>query len=419
MAETMLLAFGRYLKLVRERRKLSLEDVATLTKSYPEPINKGYLSRVERGLARIGFSKMVALSRAYEVPLDAFGEKLSLDLEVDELKDAPKTEGKTFGELTEAGRALGHRGLKWHFYACVRDALPRAPVDPLHENYRDLREQVVMASLAHGVAAIAVGRYCLALVELGYVQDFLDALDVETVPLVFQQSAIAKRRLGEFREAARLSDRAVELAETSPRRRHLGDALEVRAIIANQSGEHSQAIETFQRAFAAYREAGRRTDCARTLNNLAQAYFEAGRTKASKRALSAADRLASQLGADAIRCRSRILLGEIEIRENNPSRAHELWHEAIEIARRTHDSVAHFKAEFQLFKLAIANGNTTAVNALGRRLNRMMPWISKSEPEVSEFRELYAIHRKPKQRSVAPSQHARPSPRNPIDRNSL
>ncbi|HZN55307.1 MAG TPA: helix-turn-helix transcriptional regulator, partial [Candidatus Polarisedimenticolaceae bacterium] len=88
MADRMLLAFGKYLRLVRERRKLSLTDVVTLTKSYPEPIGKGYLSRVERGLARVGFSKMVALSRAYEVSLDAFGEKLALDLEVDALKDS-------------------------------------------------------------------------------------------------------------------------------------------------------------------------------------------------------------------------------------------------------------------------------------------------------------------------------------------
>jgi hypothetical protein len=56
---------------------------------------------VERGLARVGFSKMVALSRAYEVSLDALGEKLALDLEVDAMKNPPQTNGKTFGELTE------------------------------------------------------------------------------------------------------------------------------------------------------------------------------------------------------------------------------------------------------------------------------------------------------------------------------
>src|SRR4030095_6168707 len=94
MADPSIVAFGRYLKIVRERRKLSLEDVAHLTKAYPEPVNKGYLSRVERGLNHVGFSKMVALSRAYEVPLDAFGERYALDLEVDRLRNPPETAGE-------------------------------------------------------------------------------------------------------------------------------------------------------------------------------------------------------------------------------------------------------------------------------------------------------------------------------------
>ena len=63
MADKMLIAFGKYLRILRDRRKLSLSDVVALTKSFPEPVGKGYLSRAERGLSRIGFSKMVALSR--------------------------------------------------------------------------------------------------------------------------------------------------------------------------------------------------------------------------------------------------------------------------------------------------------------------------------------------------------------------
>ena len=404
MADRMLIAFGKYLKILRDRRKLSLSDVVTLTKSYPEPVGKGYLSRVERGLARIGFSKMVALSRAYEVSLDAFGEKLSLDLEVDEMKNAPVTSGKTFGELTNQGIDFNQRGFLWHCYAALRDALLRAGLDPLYGDYQTQHEQVVRATLSHGIAARATGRYMLALAEFGFVSEHINALNEETRPIVFEQSAVAKMRLGALDEARLLADRAVVLANQSLLKKHLGDALDTRANLANRTSDFSSGIDGYQGAFAAYKAVNRQVDCARTMNNLAQTYFNVRRFKAARRALGAADRLATELGADAIRARSRILLGEIEALEGNVKKASTLWHDALEIARRTRDTVVHFKAEFQLFKLSIEQGNLTAANALGRRLNRMTPWISRSEPEIAEFARLFAIYRKPKQRGVAKPQ---------------
>jgi tetratricopeptide (TPR) repeat protein len=412
MAERMLVAFGKYLRLLRDRRKLSLSDVATLTKSYPEPVGKGYLSRVERGLARVGFSKMVALSRAYDVSLDALGEKLSLDLEVEELKNAPSTSGKSYGELTDAGVIFNQRGLKWHCYAVIRDALPLASVAPLHGSSRNEREQRTLATFAHGVAARMTGRNALALVEFEFVMNHLDALSEENVPVVFQQSAVAKRHLGAFDEANVLADRAVELATKAPEQKHLGDALETRGLLASQTNDHERAIAVLQTAFAAYKTVGRRVDCARTLNNLAQSYFNLRRYKAARRALGAAERLATELDANAIRARSRILLGEIEALDGNTRKASTLWHDAIELARRIRDTVVHFKAEFQLFKLSIAQGNLTVTNSLGRRLSRMTPWISRSEPEIAEFLRLYAVHRKPKQRGVANVQPAYVAQRN-------
>jgi transcriptional regulator with XRE-family HTH domain len=397
----MLIAFGKYLKILRDRRKMSLSDVVTLTKSYPEPVGKGYLSRVERGLARVGFSKMVALSRAYEVSLDALGEKLSLDLEVDELKNAPNTAGKTFGELTDIGVAFNERGLKWHCYAALRDALPRASIDSLHTGFGTQREQATRATLSHGIAARATGRYALALAEFGFVSEALDALSPETVPILFEQSAVAKMRLGILDEANSLADRAVELAHRAPLKRHLGDALDTRASLANQTSDFATGIENYQAAFAAYKAVGRRIDCARTMNNLAQTYFNVRRFKAARRALGAADRLATELGADSIRARSRILLGEIEALDGNLKKASTLWHDAIDIARKTRETIVQFTAEFQLFKLSIRQGNLVAANALGRRLNRMTPWVSRSECDVADFLRLYAIHRKPKQRGVA------------------
>jgi tetratricopeptide (TPR) repeat protein len=364
-------------------------------------------------LARVGFSKMVALSRAYEVSLDALGEKLALDLEVDALKNPPQTSGKTFGELRELGLDFIQRGLKWHCYATFRDALPRAAIDPLLPDCSSPAEQVTRAALSHGVAARATGRFTLALSEFEFVREHLDVLNDEVLPVVFEQSAVAKRHLGASDEAYALVDRAIELAKQAPKRRHLGDALSTRAYLASQDGNHGEALESYQSAFAAYKAIDGQLDCARTMNNLAQMYFNVRRFKAARRALGAAERLAIELGADSIRARSRVLLGEIEALDGNAKKASSLWHDAIEIARQTHDTVVHFKAEFQLFKLSIQQDNLTAANALGRRLNRMSPWISRSEPEVGEFLHLFAIYRKPKQRGVAKSQHERLASGNP------
>jgi tetratricopeptide (TPR) repeat protein len=286
-------------------------------------------------------------------------------------------------------------------------------MDPLHGDYRTQLEQVTRATLSHGIAARATGRYSLALTEFDFVRDNLNALSEEDSPIVFQQSAVAKRHLGSMDEARALADRSVELAKKTPERKHLGDALETRGLLASCAGEHARAIAELQEAFAAYKALGNSIDCARTLNNLAQSYFDVRRFKAARRALGAADRLATDSGADSIRARSRVLLGEIEAIDGNLKRASTLWHDALEIARRTRDTVVHFKAEFQLFKLSIEQDNLTAANALGRRLNRMSPWVSRSEPEVAEFLRLFAIHRKPKQRGVAKPQPERLAGRNP------
>jgi tetratricopeptide (TPR) repeat protein len=310
----MLVAFGKYLKILRDRRKMSLSDVVTLTKSYPEPVGKGYLSRVERGLARVGFSKMVALSRAYEVSLDAMGEKLALDLEVDTLKNAPNSNGKTFAELTDEGVVFNQRGMKWHCYATIR------------------------ATLSHGTAACGTGRYSLALTEFDYVREHLDVLSHGSVSVVLQQSAVAKRHLGAVAEAFELADQAVEIAKNAPDTKHLGHALETRALLANQTGDHDRSIAVLQEAFAAYKASNSQLDCARTLNNLANSYVSVRRLKAARRSAIAADKLATALGADSIRARSRIHLGEIAVLEGNAKQASVHLHDALEIARRIRDS---------------------------------------------------------------------------------
>ena len=228
MADPSIVAFGRYLKIVRERRKLSLEDVAHLTKAYPEPVNKGYLSRVERGLNHVGFSKMVALSRAYDTPLDALGERYGLDLESDRLRDAPETASLPFGELLEKAVRFIRAGKRLHAFVSIRDALVKARTDPVVPNYADVSEQVAAAYLIHGVTVIALGRYRLGQVEVSAAVA-MSALRAEFLPIVSHELSVIHRQLGDLAQAKHHAEAAIEAALNSPKNKYLGDAYAIRA----------------------------------------------------------------------------------------------------------------------------------------------------------------------------------------------
>ncbi len=72
--------FGRYLRRIREDRRLSLDAVEELTLGYPEPVTKSHLSRIENGQAIPTFPRMFALTQIYGVPISVMAERFEFDL---------------------------------------------------------------------------------------------------------------------------------------------------------------------------------------------------------------------------------------------------------------------------------------------------------------------------------------------------
>jgi transcriptional regulator with XRE-family HTH domain len=135
MAESSAVAFGRYLRTLRERRGHSLDDVESLSRAVPERIGKGYLSRCENGRQRLAFSKMITVCRVYDVPSEVLIERMELDLELDRV-GGPETEGLEFEELTKRGKKAAARGAMWEAgEPCGR--LTRTSAMQFH--WRDLR----------------------------------------------------------------------------------------------------------------------------------------------------------------------------------------------------------------------------------------------------------------------------------------
>lgn len=386
MAEQWTKAFGRYLRTLRERRQLSLQDVCSLSQPFADTLNKGYLSRCENGHQRLAFSKVIALSRIYDVPADVLLERMELDMELERV-GAPATEAMSFIELTDAGIEAAARGHKWEYYAFMRDALPLSVRDPLRDRYRDFADQIGNAHMNCASAAKTLGKTRYALHELHHLESAA-MLSPKFAPLLLDRISICYRSRGEFALAEKYIESAIAKAEATLNKDALGCLYGSRANLAVAQSNLQLATNFYQKAFGMLKETGRRAECARTLNNLAWCYLDMKRYQAARRAGLAAERLTRSLSMERPFALSQLLLGEIDELCNRHELATQRWREAVEIARQLGDKELRFKVEFLLFRQALNNGDLPAARALERRLRRLQLWVPKDTPEVAAFNSL-------------------------------
>lgn len=397
MAEPCTQAFGRYLRILRERRKLSLEDVCSLSRTFPDPVTKGYLSRCENGKQRLAFAKMIALSRIYEVSAEVLVERLELDMELDRV-GGPDTANMQYDALLARCRAAVDGGLYWDAYAYIRDAVHLA----FEPDDSTCASELVVAQMRCATIARALGRYRYALHE--FLQLRSDSrLEPSLRRLLLERLASCYENLQHLGLAEKYADEAITESVASGDETYLGFMYNTRALIASQRGNTELAASFYNKGYTLFRDQGRRVECPRMLNNLAQCYFNLRRYKAARRALEASQVLSLQVGQNRSFALSQLLLGEIDELEHRPHDAERRWREAVEAAKRLNDRVLRFKGEFLLFRRAIASEDQPAARAIGRRLRRLAPSIPSSVTELASFKAI--VHSE--QVTVAASQRGR------------
>jgi transcriptional regulator with XRE-family HTH domain len=384
MAETWSKAFGRYLRTLRQRRGLSLQQVSSLSQAFTERVEKGYLSRCENGFQSPAFSKMIPLARIYEVPADVLLERLELDLELDRI-GAPDTEGLTYEQATAAASSALEGGYLWRGYALLRDAVGKSQAAPLKASFRDLAEQFACAQMNCATAARGLGRHKFAVHEYHFVEHS-NALGPRLQVILWDRLSVCYRNTRQLETAEKYANAATAKARELGHADGLGLALSNQALIAFSRSDLGVAATLFQQAFEAFRSAGLDHSCARCLNNLGQVYFELRRLGAAKRTVLAAERLAARINQPRAQALSWILMGEIDCLEHRDERAAQRWKQAAEIARRLDDKQLCFKAEFFLYKQAQETGNLPAARSLQRRLNRLAGWVPEYTPELVRYR---------------------------------
>ena len=213
------------------------------------------------------------------------------------------------------------------------------------------------ALFSPGTAASGgTGRYSpQRFLNLTYVRENLDALKDGSMSVVLQQSAVAKRHLGGVPGALALwHDRCDRGRKNVADRKHLGHALETSALLAGQIGDHGRSIAVLQEAFAAYRGV-------ELPNRLRQNAEQPGQFLSQRSSLESGSTGGHRRRQDCNGAECRLdsehdqgFTSERSRRgKETKARPRCSGTDALEIARRTRNSVIHFQVEFQLFKLAI------------------------------------------------------------------
>ena len=398
MAEASAVAFGRYLRALRERRRLSLHRVCQLT---GDLLDKGALSRLERGQQVPSIFKLGPLSRVYEVSPEALIERMELDREVERL-GRPSTEGKTYEELHRfGGAALVRDNRKWEAYAYFRDALPLAGEDKRIPAWCNL------------VTAIrSLGKNALALHELSELQASGELAPAQRA-LVHERMSNCHRCLGDMRRAEECAESAAAQAIALGDSRTLAFAYTARANAALDQERWEAAYEDLRRALVAYRESAQQ-ECmlapnpafeAQVLLMLAESSIHLGNLARARRLALAAKRMSQEHGLPLGLAYSELHLGRIDEREGARGRARERFRRAAALAERTRNHRLLFSVELELLRQAHRAGDSARARASRRRLERLAPSVPRHIPAMREFKEGFGQDRPRPARAVEGGTH--------------
>lgn len=392
MAVSCHVAFGHYLRTLRERRGLALEDVWTLSQTFPESLNKGYLSRCENGKQKLALPKVVAISRIYEVPADVLVERLELDLELEKI-GGPSTEKLSWAQLREAGKNAMSHGHRWAAYTFLRDATLKANKADLDaSSFGSLKEQIVVSFMNVAGIAHTLGKNRYALEEFQFAEK-CTGLSPNSKIQAALGLASAHRSVGNTGLSQQHADIALERLDVCPNSSLEPWVYSLHGMARMKRKELAEAIPWFQKAYDAFRNRGMIKDGAQELIGLADCYHELRKLRAATRTLDAVRTIADKHSLLRIKALALTIQGLVDQDSNKPKSAEKNLREADKIAKELNDGILRFQIEFYLYKHALAQKQMASARAIRRRLDQLSLSVPSTVEQMMEFRELVRENR--------------------------
>jgi len=375
-------AFGGYLKRLRETRRLSLDAVEELSAAFPEKVTKSHLSRIENGLALPTFPRLMAMSHIYGVRIASLAERYEIELRRS-MKPA-ELDGKTDESALKEFEGL-------YFSGDFNEALILvwALADRLRERGDD-DVAVVDLRLKIILCLMKLGRYEFAKSQC---EDILSrpAIPESTRLRTLQHFATACFRL-QLHQVAILA-----LDECERGAHHVGgsgrfraDVLALRGNLHQDTARPVEALTMYAKALEIYTELGEAYDALTVRLNIAIAEIECARLDSARDMLEALLLVLEAERHERLRALALSHLGIIHFRNGKLDNAERFAIKANSIARPREYHTIVFMNCFYLWKIAKAKDDAGAVKLNERSLRSYLARVEDSIPELEEFRRITA-----------------------------
>jgi tetratricopeptide (TPR) repeat protein len=369
--------FGRYLRLLREQRRLSLDTVEEMSLGYPERITKSHLSRIENGRAVPSFPRMFALSQIYGVPITSVAEKFETDLQI-QMKPATAT-GMTAEEIQLKLEQYKESGRYQDALALALAALE----EPQQHGNGDFLQELRLYKIN---SLVHLNRYESAKVECEKLlnNDELSKRQRLWAVLSFVTCCYRLRRFTIAQMGLEQADQLLEEDGHSDRLKAITET--IRGPVCIAVGRTEQAAEAFTRALEIFLVIPDPFEACKARINLAQALIDLGQLKKARNHLTKALKTAHESGYEKLGALALSHLALTAYRLDDPGGAEAYALRSNVIARpREYISIV-FRNCYYLRAIAAEKGDEAAVKSNDRTLKAYLSRVEPDMPESLEYR---------------------------------
>ena len=382
--------FGRYLRTIREQRKLSLDAVEEMSAGYPERITKSHLSRIENGQAIPTFPRMFALSQIYGVPVASLAEHFEVTL-MQEMQPEGIARVEATGLKEEALRL--RRSGRYKEALQIYDALlARVPSESASSDDGSAEPATEWIELAlNRVNCLSkLSRHLAAKEECEILLGREDLSD-ENREYALQLFIIACYRLG------RLTVARMALQSSREGRAKLAPEHDLHASAASLEGNltfsmqcFEEAVDSFTLSLSQYERLSRPFEACRQRLNLGAALIKCGRAAEAKAHLTTALQNARDGGYERLEALAICNLGMLAYEAHDFAAAEARFIQSNGIARPREYYGLVFQNCFYLWKIAAARGDDVSRRVNERSLRTYVTRVQERSPEIDEYRQYLA-----------------------------